>query len=106
MSEYGSDVELTLPIHIDHDFDIDEDGVSSIVSLIYIGDNEDPLETRVDLEGVADELCEDYGDINGYQHLYSIAHEFTRLSERLRESAMRIEDTPAYIDDLFNLSDE
>tara|TARA_R110000823_G_C15653047_1_gene471188 strand:- start:56 stop:376 length:321 start_codon:yes stop_codon:yes gene_type:complete len=106
MSEYGSDVEHTTSIHINHDIDIDDDGISSIVTFIFIDDSEDPLETRINLEGVTDELCDEFGDLNGYQHLYNIAHEFTRLSEKLRESAMRVEDSPAYIDDLFDLSDE
>ena len=106
MSEYGSDITLELPIHVDHDFDIDADGICNIVTFIYVGDEDDATESRVDLEGVSDEISEFYGDINGYQKLYSIAHEFTRLAERLRATAGRIEDSTEAVDDLFNIPDE
>ena len=94
MSEYGSDVEHTTSIHINHDIDIDDDGISSIVTFIFIDDSEDPLETRINLEGVTDELCDEFGDLNGYQHLYNIAHEFTRLSEKLRLICLMIDISP------------
>lgn len=104
MSEFGSDVDFS--IHIENDLDIDDDGISSIITYIYVGEDESSHEVRVELEDITDELCDLYGDINGYLHLYNIAHEFTRLSEKLREAAMRVEDSPGYIDDLFDISDD
>lgn len=106
MSEFGSDITLDIPIHVDHDFDIDADGICYLATFIYVGDGDEATETKVDLEGVTDELSEFYGDINGYQKLYSIAHEFTRLAERLRATAGRIEDSTEAVDDLFNIPDD
>jgi|TARA_B110000977_G_C10771490_1_gene374853 hypothetical protein len=106
MSEFGSDITLEIPVHVDHDFEVDADGISYIVTFLYIDDDEDAIETRVSLEGVTDDLCEYYGDIDGYQRLYSIAHEFSRVAEKLRSTAGRIEDSSDAVDDLFNISDE
>ena len=105
MSDYGSDTYLTLPLHVDHDFVVDKDGVSYIVTFLYAGGEEDEAtEVKVDFEGVTDELCEFYGNINGYQHLYSIAHEFSRVAEKLRTAAGRVEDSTDAVGDLFNLN--
>jgi|TARA_R110001599_G_C11925084_1_gene628980 hypothetical protein len=106
MSEFGSDITLEIPVHVDHDFEVDADGISYIVTFLYIDDDEDAIETRVSLEGVTDDLCEYYGDIDGYQRLYSIAHEFSRVAEKLRSTAGRIEDSSDAVDDLFNISDD
>tara|TARA_B110000971_G_C19739426_1_gene376790 strand:- start:136 stop:450 length:315 start_codon:yes stop_codon:yes gene_type:complete len=103
MSEFGSDITLEIPVHVDHDFEVDADGISYIVTFLYIDDDEDAIETRVSLEGVTDDLCEYYGDIDGYQRLYSIAHEFSRVAEKLRSTAGRIEDSSDAVDDLFNI---
>ena len=106
MSEFGSDITLEIPVHVDHDFEVDADGISYIVTFLYIDDDEDAIETRVSLEGVTDDLCEYYGDIDGYQRLYSIAHEFSRVAEKMRATAGRIEDSSDAVDDLFNISDD
>jgi len=103
MSDYGSDTYLTFPLHVDHDVVVDNDGVSYIVTFLYAGDEDEATEVRVDLEGVTDDLCEFYGDLNGYQRLYSIAHEFSRVAEKLRTAAGRIEDSSDAVGDLFNV---
>mgnify|MGYP001238666040 FL=1 len=103
MSDYGSDTYLTFPLHVDHDFVVDNDGVSYIVTFLSAGDEDEATEVRVDLEGVTDDLCEFYGDLNGYQHLYSIAHEFSRVAEKLRTAAGRVEDSTDAVGDLFNV---
>jgi hypothetical protein len=51
-------------------------------------------------------LCEFYGDIDGYQRLYTIAHEFSRMAEMLRTSAGRIENSVDAVEDLFNIIDD
>lgn len=106
MSEYGADITLDVPIHVDHDFEVDKDGVSYLVTFLYVGEEEDATEARVDLEGVVTDLCDFYGDVEGYKQLYLVAHEFQRLAEKLREKAGYIEDSPAAVGDLFNLPDD
>ena len=86
--------------------EVDVDGVSNIVTFLYVDDSEDAIETKVSLEGVTEDLCSFYGDIDGYQKLYSIAHEFSRIAEKMRSTAGRIEDSADAVDDLFNIPNE
>ena len=91
MSDYIQDVELNIKAFVDNDFEIDDDGWCYIVNLIYV-EEEDPVEARVDLDGVIENLIEHNNDLNGYQDLFSVAHELSRQAERLREVAGRFED--------------
>ncbi len=106
MSEFGSDITLEIPVHVDHDFEVDVDGISYIVTFLYVDEAEDAIETKVSLEGVTEDLCSFYGDIDGYQKLYSIAHEFSRIAEKMRSTAGRIEDSADAVDDLFNIPND
>ena len=106
MSEYGSDIVLETSVHVDHDFEIDDHGVSNIVTFLYANDDEEANESRVSLEGVISGVIDFYGDLDGYQKLYSIAHEFSRLAEQMRGVAGRIENSTDAVDDLFKISDE
>ena len=58
------------------------------------------------LDDVIEALCEFYGDVDGYQHLYLVAHELSRAAEVLREKAGIIEDSTSAVSDLFNLTDD
>ena len=91
MSTY-QDIELNIKTFIDADFEIDDNGNCYVVSLIYTTDEDDPVESKVELEAVVDSLIEHLDDVGGYQDLFSIAHEFSRQAERLREVAGRFED--------------
>ena len=77
--------ELNVPIYCTNEFDVDEDGNSYIVNVIYVGDDEDePTEIRVGFEDVIEEMIAEYGDTDGYQFLYMIAHELSRQANALR----------------------
>jgi sulfur transfer protein SufE len=41
-----------------------------------------------------------------YQTIYSLAHEFSRMSERLREKACLIEDSQSAVNMLFDINDD
>lgn len=106
MSEYGADISVDFPIHVDHDFEVDADGVSHIVTFLYVGDEDEAYETRVSLEGVIEDLCEYYGELDGYQQMYLVAHEFDRMSEKLRERAGIIEDGERAVGRLFSFDED
>ena len=97
---------MQIPIYLQNDFEVDEDGVSYLLSSVYIGDDDEPQEIRVLLDDVIDALCEDFGDVDGYQHLYVVAHELSRSAEILREKAGLIEDSFSPVNDLFDIDDE
>jgi len=106
MSEHGQDVHLHVPLYVDADFDIDDDGVCSIVCLIYATDDEEPEEVFVDFEGVVESFLDFHSQSIDYQTIYSLAHEFNRMSERLREKACLIEDSQSAVNMLFDISDD
>jgi hypothetical protein len=96
--------ELNVPIYCTNEFDVDEDGNSYIVNVIYVGDDEDdPTEIRVELEDVIEEMIAEYGDTDGYQFLYMVAHELTRQANALRSKANYIEDSTNAVGRLFDL---
>ncbi len=96
--------ELNVPIYCTNEFDVDEDGNSYIVNVIYVGDDEDePTEIRVGFEDVIEEMIAEYGDTDGYQFLYMIAHELSRQANALRAKANYIEDSTNAVGRLFDL---
>ena len=105
MSNYGTDA-LHGPIDIEHDVEVEDCGISYLISNVYIGESEDSQELRVPMEDVTESLCEYYGDVEGYQHLYVVAHELSRAAETLREKAGLIEDSVSAVSDLFDLTDD
>ena len=71
MSNYGTDA-LHVPIDLEHDVEVDDDGISYLILNVYIGESEDSQELRVPMEDVTESLCDYYGDVEGYQHLLSL----------------------------------
>jgi hypothetical protein len=106
MSENGQDVYLNVPVYVDADFDIDEDGICSIVCLIYSNSDDEPDEVFVDFGGVVESFLDFHSQNIDYQTIYSLAHEFNRMSERLREKACLIEDSQSAVNILFDISDD
>ena len=105
MSDHGQDVVLQLPVYIDVDLDIDADGICSIVTLLFENDDDDPRETSIELESVVEAVTEYYAHKAGYQKLYCLAHEFSRMAEIMRENACLIEDSNTVVQALFDLND-
>lgn len=96
--------DLSVSIYCTNEIEVDDNGDSYIVNVIYVGDEEEnPLEVRVDLADVIDEMIQEYGDTEGYQFLYMVAHELSRYSEILREKASYIEDSTNAVGRLFDV---
>lgn len=106
MSNYGNDAILHVPLSFDFDIDVDDDGISYLVGNVFLAESEECEEWRVELDEVLDGLMDEYGDVDGYQHLYVCAHELARAAEVLREKAGHIEDSVLAVNDLFDLSDD
>ena len=69
MGTIGPVSTLQVPIYLQHDFEVDPDGISYLLSSVFISDEEEPQEIRVLLDDVIYRICEDYGDVNCCQHL-------------------------------------
>lgn len=104
MSDFGQDVVLEFPVHVDVDLDIDAEGICSIVALLFEGDT-DPKEIFFELEDVVESVTEYLATKSRYQQLYCLAHEFSRMSEFMREKASLIEDSSAVVKDLFSIDE-
>ena len=105
MSEYMQDIDLVVKAFVDNDIEIDDNGRCSIVSLVYTSEEDEPVEARVDFDGVIENLVEYYSDLRGYQTLYTIAHELSRHAEHLRDCALRFENSDDVVHDLFGVDD-
>ena len=106
MSNYGTDASLTVPISLEFDVDVDDDGISYFVGSLFVGDQEEGQDIRVETDAVVESLCDYYSDVDGYNHLYVVAHELSRIAEILRDRAGHVEDSVLATNDLFDLSDE
>ena len=102
MTNSGMELDLSIPVYVDNDLEVDAHGICSIVTLLYIGDSDECYESRVELGSAIDNIIEFYRDTVDYNQLYLIAHEMTRFAEELRNSA----DSDVTMTDLFNLPDE
>lgn len=105
MSDYVQDLDLVVKAFVDNDIEIDDNGRCYIVNLVYLNEEDDPSEARVDLEGVIENLIEYHNDLQGYQSLYAVAHELARHAERLRDVAGRVEDSEDVARSLFDVDD-
>jgi len=106
MSNLGNDAVLHVPLSFEFDIDLDDDGISYMVANVYLSGDDEPQDIRVEMDDIVDGLCDYYGDVESYQHLYIVAHELNRAAETLREKAGIIEDSVVAVNDLFDLADD
>lgn len=99
--DLGQDATLFedgIPIWIDLEFEVDDDGMFNVVIYLAVDEFED-LVIRKPLYEVIDYMLDEETDYSG---LYAVANEMVRESERIREKAQRIEDSTANVSDLFD----
>ena len=105
MTDNGVDIGLTVPIYVDADIEVDDHDICNIVTLIYVGDDEECYEARVALDVIVDGLIETFRDTYSYNQLYVIAHELSRQAERLRSVGNYIEDSTTVVSNLFDIDE-
>lgn len=100
---------VSLDVNVENDLEVDANGVFHIVTLLFVEDRDDPVEVRLNFEEVIDNLIDFYKDDPsmsvGYGQMYSIANEFSRHADRLREIAGYMEDK-TLMGDLFDDDDD
>lgn len=96
---------INLDINVENDLEVDADGLFQIVTLLFVEDQDDPVEVRINFEEVIENVIDFYRDDPssniGYGQMYSIANEFIRHATRLREVAGYMEDK-TLMGDLFD----
>jgi len=107
--------KATLPVHIsvENDIEVDINGNCQLLTLLFVGDDDEPIETRLPLDGVISNLTDYYREVraneHGYMQLYAIANEFEKAVDELRDIASQLEDHSLYDDrqlDIFEDNDE
>jgi hypothetical protein len=87
---------LSLDISVENDLEVDAEGVLHTLTFIFVEDGDDPVEIRLSFEEMIENLIDFYRDDPlekaGYRQLYSIANEFVRHADRLRDVAGYMED--------------
>ena len=100
MSYYEGKTEVSVELAIENDLEVDLNGNFYLVNLVFVGDAEEPTEIRVEFEDIVENMIDYYRDMPnnglGYGQLYSIANEFERYIDRLREIAGYMEDSTIY----------
>ena len=102
MSYLGTDASLVVPISLEFDVVVDNDGTSYFVGSLFVRDDEKGQNIQLATDQVIGSLSDFDGDIDGYQHLYIDAHMLNRMAEVLREQAGMAEDSITATSDLFD----
>ena len=61
MSSCGTDASIRVPISLDFDIDVDDHGVSYFVGSLFVTDDENTQEIRMEIEQIIEFLCDFYG---------------------------------------------
>ena len=102
VEDYGQDINLFdegLPLFLDHDFEISDEGILNIKSFLTVGDLDEKEIIKPFFE--VTEYVMDNEDMD-YRELYAIANELVSEAERLRTLAQRMEDSTENVADLFD----
>lgn len=105
LEDVGEDATLYpdgVPVFLDHEFKLDEEGVlhlDSIITITFEGDT--AISISKGMYEIVDEQIDALSDLDDYHTMYAIAAEFTKEAERIREVANRIEDSVRNVADLF-----
>ena len=94
MSLPSDTATLELPLTIENDLEVDNEGQFYVVSYLFPDDSDDSVETRIPFDHIIDNLIDFYReDLTpaGYGQLYMIANELHRHAENLRSVAEHVE---------------
>ena len=90
MSLPSDTATLELPLLVENDLEVDNDGRFFVVSYIFPDESDESVEIRIEFEQIIDNLIDFYREDQGsagYNQLYLIAHELDRHSHNLRDIA-------------------
>jgi hypothetical protein len=90
MTQSSESTTLELPITVENDLEVDNDGRFYLISYLFPDTSEESVGIRILFDDVIDSLLEFYQEEtgpSGYGQLYLIANEFERHTDRLREIA-------------------
>lgn len=102
--EIGEDVSLEIPVYVENDLDVDDEGNFIIQTFIFPDGEENPTSIKIKFSTLVNNVIEYYQEdasVDGTNTLYCIAHELTRQAEILRTKGDYM-DRGVYSKDLFD----
>lgn len=107
MESHGTEIDHILKLYVENDLEISENGNFTVNTLLFIADEEDPIEAKNSFESIIGEVISltQHDGVNNYTELYNMAHELSRNAERLRAAATTMEDSVLAMSDLFDNED-
>ena len=94
MSLLSETTTLELPITVENDLEVDNEGMFYVVTFLFPDESDDSVETRIPFEHIIDNLIDFYREDHtpaGYGQLYMIANELHRHADNLRSVAEHLE---------------
>lgn len=95
MSGYNQSVQIEVDLDVEHELEVDADGILSVVAFLYTNEDEEAYEARTPIEDIVDNLIDYYSEDltrEGYSQMYRVGNEMRRLADRLIEAAESQED--------------
>ena len=90
MSLPSDTATLELPLLVENDLEVDNDGRFFVVSYIFPDESDESIEIHIEFDQIIDNLIDFYREEQGpagYGQLYLIAHELDRHAHTLRDIA-------------------
>lgn len=89
----GDKVTIDLPLYVEVDFEVGDDGVLRTVVVLDTGDDsQTPNEVYVDFEETVDSIMEFYsGEDHGFYNLYVLSNELRRIADKIHDQASLID---------------
>ena len=103
MSDAGEDGVLEIPVFVEYDLEVNPDGILQLRTDIWV-DEDTSTEVVMSFCRIVDGLIDPANTDRNFTHLFAIANDLTREAERIREVAIKIEDSTENVADLFNTS--
>ena len=86
---------LELPLTIENDLEVDDNGTFYVVTYLFPEDDDHSIEVRIQFDHIIDNLIdfyrEEYSSTSSFGQLYLIANELNRHQDNLRTVAEHIE---------------
>ena len=101
LSTTSNRIVLPVALSVECDLVTDKDGYFFVQFEVSTDDNEDDSQLiSIPFSEITENLLAFYR-VDRYKDLYSIAHELSRESEKIREAATKMEDSLNHVSDLF-----
>lgn len=96
----GEKVSLELPVFVDVDFEIDDDGVLRTVVVLDTGDEDGgSQEIYIDFEETVDSIIEFYsGEPHGFFNLFALSNELSRVAHKIHSQACLMDSSGSFHD--------